>query len=164
MTENEFQQIWKDTRAALSGIVKNASPQSKVLTRDAFDREESVWIGRLKNSSGKVDCWTVSYTGTETIDDAGANATDVYRLSFKMVFYYRHDFGTNVSNSEEEFTDILNALRYALRDNRTLGVSFVADHSGFNERTILSKIDTQNVHIARADFHVYLCDLPYTYS
>lgn len=163
MTESEFQEIFTELHAAIAALIAAEAPDARISTREAYDADEETWIGRLKNSAGEVHCYVIAFTGVSEITE-GAVADKILEVGFRIVAYRKYDFGTDASNSTRNFTDEINAIRFAFLNDRDLGQTWVEDHSDFKEQQFLNEISTIPVHVARADMKFYLANIPYTFS
>jgi hypothetical protein len=167
MTSTEFQDIFTGIQAAIVDLIKSVVPEeTRVYSRDVFDENESVWIGRLKDKSPdkpRVHCWTVTYVGNTDEEEEAISAATFYP-TFKIEGFHYYEFGTNDDNSSKRFTDEINAIRFAFMNNLTLGQDWVAEHKGFKEQLILAKLDNQSVHMSRTLLKVQLEPLPFIYN
>lgn len=165
MTTSEFQAIFTGAHDAVAQIIRDTVPAgTRIFAREAFDEDEGTWVGRLKNTSGKIHCWTVAYTGTDSEEDEGSIATDVFVLNFMIVGYLGLDFGTDAANSAKTLANEIAALRFEFMNNRSLGEEYVSEHLGFSDKVGLVRLHNSDIHVARINLKVKLTPLAYEFN
>lgn len=112
MTGEAYAELGEDIQAAIVALIDSVvnadTPNlSKVLDRDPVNFDETEWLGALRSDvdvdehgEKRVHAWVVTFVASEELQTS-QNRSIAPDFTFKIQFFYAHDFGTNADNSEK---------------------------------------------------------------
>lgn len=147
-------------RAAIKDLITNAYGTATVFKWNALSHRLDEWPGMLRATdfatSGKTHGWVIKRSGAAS-DWKGLNR-DRTTWIYDVWGFYGFRTGNEASNSDDEFSAILQTIYYAVMAVPTLNVAEVEGHE-LLQWDLISTVDCgeETLHWAKGRLKVRLC-------
>jgi hypothetical protein len=144
-------------RDAIRNLLVSEHPQARVWPFLAIGHDMSDWPGLFKNASG-LHGYTIFRTAAKA-EWRGSGGRDRRTFDYAIWTFYGWRPGRVGDNSDDEFSDIIEADYQAFKSSPRLGLETIVQEHGLLQVSNISTINCgeETLHISTAQLSVLVC-------
>lgn len=146
----------KQIRLALKLIIATLYPEARVFAWNALSHDLGEWAGMFRTAGNGTHGWIIKRSGAKAEWKNGRR--DRKTAIYDVWGFYAFNAGNEDDNSDNEFSEILDAVYEAVKMSPTLELSSVEGHS-LLQIAANTTIDTgeETLHFAQGRLEIQLC-------
>lgn len=151
----------KQIRLAIKGFIKALYPDAQVFAWNVLSHDIDEWAGIFRTPMGATHGWIIKRS---SLEGTRKNAQrDKKTIVYDVWGFYKFRAGENVtelSNSDNEFGEITDAVYEALKDSPRLGLAgCLVDYHDLLQFTRITTLlsGEETLHFAQGNLKVHLC-------
>lgn len=146
----------KEIRLAIKEIIKTLYPTAPIFAWNALSHSLGEWPGMFRTSDGKTHGWIIKRAAARS--QWKNPQRDRKTIVYDVWGFYGFSSGKEDENSDNDFSQITDAVYDALKESPTLEVSEVERHD-LLQFTSITTIQTgeETLHFAQGKLDVHLC-------